>query len=36
MERKEVIEVLDGGAEGPVIGPEAWCCAIVFGWYRRG
>jgi hypothetical protein len=35
MERKEVIEILDAGSEGPVIGPEALCCAITFGFYRK-
>jgi hypothetical protein len=35
MEKSEVIEILDAGNEGPVIGPEAQCCAIAFGFYRR-
>ena len=35
MERKEVIEILDAGNEGPVIGPEALCCALAFGPFRR-
>lgn len=35
MERNEVIEILDAGKEGPVVGPEGLCCAITFGPYRR-
>ena len=34
MERSEVIEVLDSGSEGPVIGPELMCCALVYSFYR--
>jgi hypothetical protein len=36
MEKSEVIEILDGGNEGPVIGPEGLCCGMFFGFYRRG
>jgi hypothetical protein len=36
MERNEIIEILDAGNEGPVIGPEAYCCAILgMSWYRK-
>jgi hypothetical protein len=35
MERSEIIEILDEGNEGPVIGPEASCCALAFGFFRR-
>jgi len=35
MERNEVIEILDAGTEGPVIGPEMICCAGMFSFYRR-
>jgi hypothetical protein len=34
MERNEVIEVLDAGSEGPVIGPETFCCVMTFGFLR--
>jgi hypothetical protein len=36
MERNEVIEILDAGNEGPVIGPEQFCCAGAIGFFRRG
>ena len=35
MERNEVIEILDAGNEGPVIGPEAFCCGGTFNFYRK-
>ena len=31
MERKDFIEILDSGIEGPTIGPEFYCCAHTFG-----
>jgi len=35
MERNDVIEILDAGNEGPsVIGPEAFCCGLAFGFFR--
>jgi len=35
MERNEVIEILDAGNEGPVIGPEAFCCTMTFTFFRK-
>lgn len=35
MERKEVIEILDAGTEGPVIGPEMLCCAGTFSYMHK-
>jgi hypothetical protein len=36
MERNEIIEVLDAGNEGPVVGPEAFCCIFFgLGFFRR-
>ncbi len=35
MERNEVIEILDAGTEGPIIGPEYLCCVGTFGFMRK-
>ena len=36
MERKEAIEILDAGKEGPVIGPETIiCCITIYGFYYK-
>jgi len=34
MEKSEVVVVLDAGQEGPVIGPEVFCCSAFFTFYR--
>jgi hypothetical protein len=35
MERNEVIEILDAGNDGPVIGPEMLCCSGALSWFRK-
>jgi hypothetical protein len=35
MESNEVIEILDAGTEGPLIGPELICCAGTFGFMKK-
>ncbi len=34
MEKKEVVVVLDAGTETPAVGPELFCCALTFGFFR--
>ena len=37
MERNEVVVVLDAGNEGhSFMGPEGFCCALTFPFYRHG
>jgi hypothetical protein len=36
MERKEVVVVLDAGNDAqPILGPEAFCCSLIFSFFRR-
>ena len=34
MEKNDIILVLDAGNDGPTIGPEVFCCALTFTFFR--